>query len=267
MAEAAWVAALLGVIEGITEYLPVSSTGHLIIARHALGKSGAAIDTFIVFIQAGSILGVCWHYRQRLTRTAAGCLRGRDGDLRFAGLIAAASVPAAVLGASLHGIIKHYLFSPLTVAGALIAGGIAIIVIERLPLKDRTCRIEDVSWRLALIVGLAQTLALFPGVSRSAATIMGGRLAGMSRRAATEFSFFLAIPVVIGAAGYDLYRNIDSLSAADAPFFAIGFATAFITTIATVRLLLAYIARYSFQAFGWYRIAVGAAVLTLFWNN
>ena len=266
MTEAAWVAALLGIIEGITEYLPISSTGHLIIAKHALGLSGAAIDTFVIFIQAGSILGVCWHYRRRLARAVAGCARGQASELRFAGLIALATVPAVILGAAFHATIKLHLFSPLTVAGALIVGGIAIIAIERLPLIDRTERIEAMSWRLALTVGLAQTLALFPGVSRAAATIMGGRLAGMSRRCATEFSFFLAIPVVIGAAGYDLYRNIDSLSMADASFFAIGFIAAFLTTIATVRLLLAYIARYSFQAFGWYRIVVGIAALGLFWN-
>ena len=264
MVEAAGVAALLGIIEGITEYLPVSSTGHLIIARHALGLSGVTIDTFVVFIQAGSILGVCWHYRRRLAKAISGCARRQAGELRFAGLIAAATVPAVILGAAFHATIKQHLFSPLTVAGALIAGGIAIIAIERLSLTDRTERIDDMSWKLAITIGLAQTLALFPGVSRSAATIMGGRLAGMSRRCATEFSFFLAIPVVIGAAGYDLYRNAASLSGADIPFFAIGFGTAFLTTIATVRLLLAYIARYSFQAFGWYRIAVGIAVLAIF---
>ncbi|MCY4325288.1 MAG: undecaprenyl-diphosphate phosphatase [Betaproteobacteria bacterium] len=267
MTQSAWVAALLGVIEGITEYLPISSTGHLIIARQALGlPSGDAIDTFLIFIQAGSILGVCWHYRLRLVQAAAGCVRGKASEMRFAALIALATIPAVILGVTLHSTIKLYLFSPLTVAGALIVGGIAIIIIERLPLTDRTESIEQMSWKLALTVGLAQTLALFPGVSRSAATIMGGRLAGMSRRSATEFSFFLAIPVVFGAAGYDLYKNIDALAVTDAPFFAIGFCTAFVTTIITVRLLLAYIARYSFQAFGWYRIVVGTAVLGLFWN-
>ncbi len=261
MSVAVWVAVALGISEGITEYLPVSSTGHLILATHAFGATGANMDTFIIFIQAGSILGVCWHYRVRLAEAIAGVFARSRREWRFAMLIAVATLPAVACGIAFHSVIKEHLLRPATVAAALIAGGIAIIIIERKALDSRTDSINSMGYRQALFIGIAQVLALFPGVSRAAATIMGGRMAGLTRRCATEFSFFLAIPVVMGASGFDLAKNIDVLAAGDIPFFAIGFATAFVVTLLTVRLLLAYVARYSDQPVGWYRIALGLVVL------
>ena len=255
-----WAAVILGIVEGVTEFLPISSTGHLILAAELLGRDEAAIDTFIVVIQLGAILAVCWIYRQRLY----GLLRSLHTrpTQHFAGRLLTAFMPAAVAGLLLHSHIKA-LFTPANVAYALIVGGIAIILIERRAPKVRVETIEEVGYREALLIGMAQTLALFPGVSRAAATIMGGRLCGLGRLPATEFSFFLAIPVMFAASGYDMYASWEQLRGSDLELIAIGFVIAFISAMAAVKWLLRFIATHDFKPFGWYRIALGAIVLLL----
>lgn len=256
-------AVVLGVVEGATEFIPVSSTGHLIVASTWLGFTGPRANTFVIVIQLGAILAVVWLYRRRL----AAHLRGwrRDPGRRFLVNIAVAFVPALVAGALLGGAIKQWLFNPVTVAGALVTGGLVILLIERWGPRTRIERVEDITPQLALGIGLAQVASLFPGVSRSAATIMGGYCLGLSRPAATEFSFFLAIPVMFAAAIYDLAASREVLSAADAPMFAVGFAVSFLTAALVVRSFVAFVARHTFAAFAWYRIAFGLVVLAVGW--
>lgn len=253
----------LGIVEGLTEFLPISSTGHLIIAGDLLNFTGERAKTFEIFIQLGSILGVMWHYRTRIGSLLAGL--NRAPAQRFAINIAIAFMPAAVLGLMLHSYIKAHLFNPLTVAGALIVGGVLILIIERIPRPVRVADVNDLTPLDALKVGLAQTLALFPGVSRSGATIMGGLVAGLSRTAATEFSFFLAMPTMLAATVYDLYKNRGLLDAGDVPVFAAGFVTAFIMALIVVRLFLAFVTHHDFRPFAYYRIVFGFAVLLYFW--
>jgi undecaprenyl-diphosphatase len=253
-------ALILGIVEGLTEFLPVSSTGHLIIASDLLSFTGERAKVFAIVIQMGAILAVCWAYRAKLVEVARGLGHDR-GAQRFAANVVIAFLPAAVIGVLLHGFIKSRLFSPLTVAAALVAGGLVILWAESRPRAARVAAIEDMTWQDALKVGFAQTLAMFPGVSRAGATIIGGMLLGLSREAATRFSFFLAIPTMLGAAVYDLCKNWSLLSVADVPGFAIGFVAAFVAALLTVRALLAYVARNSFRPFAWYRIAFGGLVL------
>ncbi len=256
-----WLTALiLGAIEGLTEFLPISSTGHLIIAGHLLGWTDATSKVFTIFIQLGAILAVCWAYRTRLA--ALTCGLGSDPlQRRFAMNLLLAFLPAAVLGVLFHDFIKTALFGPLTVAAALLAGGVFILWIEGRAHPARVEQVDAIGPRLALKIGLAQAAALFPGVSRSGATIIGGLWLGLSRRTATEFSFFLAIPTMFAATLYDLASSVDRLSADAIPVFAIGFVTAFVFGLLAVRLFLAYIARHTFRAFAWYRIAFGLLVL------
>lgn len=256
---------VLGIVEGLTEFLPVSSTGHLIIVADAIGFTGARARTFGIFIQLGAILGVVWHYRRRLSGLAAHA--GRPDERRFLLTLAIAFLPAAGAGLLAHGYIKSHLFNPLTVAAALVAGGIAILLIERWHREERARvpRFDALGYADALKVGVAQMFALFPGVSRSGATIMGGLLAGLSRTAATEFSFFLAIPTMFAATLYDLARNLHVLQPADALLFGLGLVAAFVTALLVIRGFLAYVARHSFRAFAWYRIAFGLLVLAWFW--
>jgi undecaprenyl-diphosphatase len=236
-------ALILGIVEGVTEFLPISSTGHLIIAGSLLDYTNDQAKVFEIVIQLGAILAVCWIYRQRIIEVILGMWTpGREQ--RFA-----------------VNIIKTYLFNPLTVAGALIVGGIAILWIERSPRTERFESIDDITWREALKVGLAQCLALFPGVSRAGATIMGGLIFGLSRRAATEMSFFLAIPTMLAATVFDVYQSRDILSAGDLPVFAVGFVSAFVFAMLAVKGLLRFISHHSFDAFAWYRIVFGLIVL------
>ena len=254
----AWAALLLGIVEGLTEFLPVSSTGHLIVVADLLGRDDAATGTFIVVIQLGAILAVCWHFRTRLTRMLL--TLGTRPTIDFIGKLAVAFTPAALVGLAFHSQIKEYLFSPLTVAIALVVGGIAIIAIEAKVTSERITSMDDIGWKESLWVGLAQVLSLFPGVSRAAATIMGARMAGLSRPAATEFSFFLAIPVMFAASSFELYQGWDNLEAGHGAFIAIGFVTAFASALVAVRWLLSFVASRDFRPFGWYRIAFGLLV-------
>ena len=261
-AEALVKAVILGLVEGITEFIPVSSTGHLILASHWLGESGEASKTFDIFIQLGAILAIVWLYRARLTQAVVDA-RSRPESRRFLVNLAIAFLPAAIVGFLAHDWIKEHLFTPTVVAVALVVGGLVILLIERLHPRERVALVDDVQPPTALGIGLAQVLSLIPGTSRSGATIMGGYALGLSRRAATEFSFFLSIPVMFAATLYDLLKSRGALTAADAPTFAVGFVVAFASALIVVKAFLGYVSRHSFAAFAWYRIALGIALLLL----
>jgi undecaprenyl-diphosphatase len=259
-------ALILGVVEGLTEFLPVSSTGHLIVAGDAIGFTGERAKTFEIFIQLGSILGVVWFYRAKVTDLVTGL--HRKPEQRFALNLFIAFLPAAIIGLALHKYIKAYLFGPLTVGAALIVGGFLILVIERWH-QHRGARVHSMAAMTpgdAFKVGIAQTFSLFPGTSRSGATIMGGLLTGLSRTTATEFSFFLAMPTMFAATLYDLLKNINLLRVEDVPHFAVGFVAAFLVALVVVKLFLGYVARHNFAPFAWYRIGFGLLVLAYFWS-
>lgn len=253
-------AILLGIVEGLTEFLPISSTGHLIIAGDWLEFNTGKEASFEIFIQLGAILSVCWFYRGRLLALLREVGRSPPANT-FALNLAIAFLPAAAVGFFAHGHIKTNLFTPEVVAWALIGGGLAILLIERWVKTPRTLEAATVTPRQALGIGCAQILALIPGVSRSGATIMGGMLSGLDRRAATEFSFFLAIPMMFAATFYDLAKSWRSLAVEDLGVFAVGFVTAFISALLTIRFLLHFVSRHSFAWFAWYRIFFGSALL------
>ena len=260
-------ALILGVVEGLTEFLPVSSTGHLILVGDLLHFNDERGKVFEIVIQTGAMLAIIWEYRARFTRVIGGL--GSDPMARkFAANIIIAFIPAAVLGLAFNKAIKAVLFKPVPVALAFIIGAFIILWVERIearkPVK-RVPEVDDMTWLDALKVGFCQALALIPGTSRSGATIIGGLLLGLSRKAATEFSFFLAVPTLVAAGAYDLYKNRALLSAADTGLFAVGFVAAFISAFLCVRWLLRYIASHDFKVFAWYRIAFGLAVLATWW--
>lgn len=259
-------AVLLGLVEGATEFIPVSSTGHLILAGALLDFEGPRAATFEVFIQLGAILAVVWLYRVKVVDALTHARSDAKARLLLINLLIA-FLPAAIMGFLIHDWIKVYLFNPVTVAWALLVGGVVILLIEK---WNPAVTVEDadhIPTRKAFGIGLAQVLSLFPGVSRSGATIMGARSLGLSRRAATEFSFFLAIPVMFAATGYDLLKSREMLTAADAPVFATGFVVSFISAIYVVKAFLTFISRKSFAGFAWYRIIFGTLLLILFWNR
>jgi undecaprenyl-diphosphatase len=257
-------AALMGIVEGLTEFLPISSTGHLILAGSLLGFTDDKSKVFEIAIQTGAIFAVMIIYWQRLAETVTGL--GSDARARrFALNIAIAFVPAVVLGLLFGKAVKAHLFTPVVVATAFIVGGFIILWAERRTMKTRIETVDAMRPRDALAIGLAQCLALIPGTSRSGATIIGGMLFGLSRQAATEFSFFLAIPTLIGAGGYSLWRERALLSMADLPLFAVGLVFSFLAAWVCVRWLLRYIATHTFVVFAWYRIAFGIVVLATAW--
>ncbi len=257
-------AALMGIVEGLTEFLPISSTGHLILAGTLLGFHDEKAKVFDIAIQTGAILAVIWVYWHRLRATAVALPTSRQAQ-RFAVNVLIAFVPAVLLGLLLGKAIKAHLFTAEVVATAFIVGGLIILWAERRQADPQTApRIHDVDqmgWRDALKVGLVQCLAMIPGTSRSGATIIGGMLLGLSRRAATDFSFYLAIPTLIGAGAYSLYKERALLSLADLPLFAVGLLFSFVSAWLCVRWLLRFIATHSFNGFAWYRIAFGLVVL------
>jgi undecaprenyl-diphosphatase len=254
------IAAILGLVEGITEFLPISSTGHLIVAGSLLGFEGERAKTFEIFIQLGAILAILWIYRSRFLELVQTAARSEESR-RFIWNLAIAFLPAAVAGLIFHRQIKQHLFGPIPVAWALMVGGLVMLLIERLKPVSKVSDATGISPRQALGVGLAQVLSLFPGVSRSGATIMGGYALGLSRTAATEFSFFLSVPVMIAATGFDLLKSREALSLADFPIFAIGFIVSFVSAVVVVRAFLRYIGHHSFTAFAWYRIVLGGLLL------
>ena len=258
------MALVLGIVEGLTEFLPVSSTGHLIVAGSLLGYTGDQAKVFEIVIQAGAILAVCWEFRARIARV----LRGLPSDpvaQRFAVNVIVAFVPAAVLGLLLASAIKARLFAPVPVASAFIVGAFVILWVERWqranPHAARIDSIDDIRWVDAVKIGFAQALALIPGTSRSGATIIGAMVFGLSRRAATEFSFFLAIPTLFAATGYEFVKNRHLLAAGDLSMVGVGFVAAFISAFLVVRGLLRYVAHHDFVPFAWYRIAFGLVIL------
>lgn len=253
-------AAILGVVEGLTEFLPVSSTGHLIIAGDLLDFNDQRARVFEIAIQLAAILAVVWEYRVKIAEVLLG-LPSQPQSRRFALNVVIAFLPSAVLGLMFAGHIKTYLFNPLTVATAFIVGGLLILWAERRDHRVKVYSIDDMTWRDALKVGFAQSLALIPGTSRSGATIIGGLFFGLERRVATEFSFFLAIPTMFAATFYDVYKHRAVLSLDDVPLFLVGGVTSFVSAFLAVRGLLRYISRHDFTLFAWYRIAFGILVL------
>ena len=266
-------AALMGVVEGLTEFLPISSTGHLILAGDLLQFAGPAfpedkVKAFEIIIQAGAIFAVCWEYRQRIL----GVLAGLGNNVRARRLVlnlVIAFLPAALLGLAFSKAIKAHLFAPVPVALAFIVGGLIILWVERpgqsRPLFHRIDDVDDLTPWDAFKIGCAQCCALIPGTSRSGATIIGAMLFGLSRRAATEFSFFLAIPTLFAATVYSAYKERAGFVAADAPVYLVGLITAFISAFLCVRWLLRYISSHDFRPFAWYRIVFGLVVLATSW--
>lgn len=256
-------ALLLGVVEGLTEFLPVSSTGHLILMGDLLGFQGPPGHLFEIAIQLGAILAVVWLYRAKLWRTAMGMFH-EGPQQRFAVNIVLAFLPAMVLGVLLHDFITRVLFSPVSVSVALVVGGFLILLIERMKPTPHIADTESMPWKTALKIGFCQTLAMVPGVSRSGATIMGSLMLGVERKAAAEFSFFLAIPTMMAATIYSLYKNREALSnAGDMQAVGIGFMAAFVVALVVVKEAVAFIGRHGFRPFAYYRIAIGTAMLAL----
>jgi len=257
-------AVILGIVEGLTEFLPISSTGHLIVAESLLKFRIASLPVFTIAIQAAAILAICWEYRARLLHMARG-LGNDPREQRLALNLCVAFLPAAVLGVLFKRAIESALFRPLPVAMAWIIGAVVILWIERVhAAKNYAPRIgsmDEIGWLDALKIGCAQSLALIPGTSRSGATIIGGLIFGLSRTAATQFSFFLAIPTLIGATVFSLYKARHQLTAAELPLYGISSLFAFFAALVCVRWLLRYIATHDFRAFAWYRIVFGALIL------
>lgn len=273
----------LGIIEGLTEFIPVSSTGHLIIIGDWINFTSSSGKVFEVVIQLGAILAVMWIFRVRLVQLIRGALTGVPTEVAFARNLIIAFLPAAVIGAIFIGVIKKVLYYPGIVAVTLVLGGLIMLWVERrvphtegdMPgaaddsASDERATahtLEQISWKQALGVGVAQCVAMIPGVSRSGATIIGGMIGGIQRKTATEFSFFLAMPTMVGAAAYDMYRNFGLLSQQDFSAIAVGFIAAFLSALLVVRAVLRFVANHTYRVFAWYRIALGivvAAWLTL----
>src|SRR5712664_63969 len=244
-------ALILGIVEGLTEFLPISSTGHLILAGDLLGANDERWSVFNIVIQTGAMLAVVWEYRARFFKV----------DIALYRNLFVAFLPAAVIGLLFSKYIKAYLFHAVPVALAFIVGGIIILVVETRSFKPRVEDTRAMTWLDALKVGIAQCFALIPGTSRSGATIIGGMLFGMSRRAATEFSFFLAVPTLLAAGAYDLWKNRALFAARDLPMFVVGLVAAFVSAFIVIRWLIRYVATHDFRPFAWYRIVFGAVVL------
>jgi undecaprenyl-diphosphatase len=261
---------LLGIVEGLTEFLPISSTGHLIIAGDLLGANDEIFEVFFIVIQLAAIFAVWWVFRTRIAELAVGVLRRpRDSSsIRFVLVLFLAFLPAAVLGLIFHKTIKQVLFNPFVVAGALIVGGFIIIAVERY-LRNRPQQLEigDITVSTAIKIGFAQALAMIPGTSRAGATIIGGVVFGLSRRAATEFSFFLAIPTMLGATVLDVYKNWHLFRLEHIPLFAVGCIASFISAMWAVRFLLRYISTHDFVPFAYYRIVFGVIVFATGYFN
>jgi len=252
----------LGIVEGITEFLPISSTGHLIIASAIINYPEASRETFEIFIQLGAILAVVWHYWKPLlglVERAPAEQQSRD----LIGKVVLAFVPAAIVGFLFHHFIEEHLFSPTVVAATLMAGGVIIILIERRSLHFEVRDIGETRWLQALWVGLAQVLSLIPGVSRAGATIIGGMLAGLNRPASTQFSFYLSIPTMFAASLYSLFKARHLLTIHEAVPLGIGFVAAFVSALIVVRVFINFVQRHDFTGFGYYRILAGLTILLL----
>lgn len=255
-------AAFLGLVEGLTEFLPVSSTGHLILLIDLLGFRGPPGKMFEIVIQLGAILAVVWIYRMKIFTVTRGLFTEAPAQ-KFTINLILAFLPAMVIGVFAYDFIKGVLFSPWVVSVALIVGGIAILIIERMQKVARYYAPEEIPWPRALAVGFFQCIAMIPGVSRSGATIMGALLVGVERRAAAEFSFLLAIPTMLAATTYDLYKNRDALTTDNLAIIAVGFLSAFLVAFAVVRTVLNFISKHGYAPFAIYRIVIGAVMLAV----
>ncbi len=257
-------AIVMGLVEGFTEFLPISSTGHLILAGSLLNFTGEKVKVFEIAIQAGAILAVMWEYRRRIATVMKG-LTSDPKQQKFVINLVVAFLPAALLGLAFSKMIKAHLFAPVPVALAFIVGGLIILWVENRnrhrPAKPRVDSVDDMTIVDAFKIGCAQAFALIPGTSRSGATIIGGMLFGLSRKASTEFSFFLAIPTLLAATVYSVYKERALLSVADLPLFGIGGVAAFVSAFLCVRWLLRYISSHDFTIFAWYRIVFGIVII------
>ena len=258
---------VLGVVEGLTEFLPVSSTGHLILVGKWIDFASSEAKVFEVVIQLGSILAVMWIFRQRLAQLIVGTLMRKPLEVAFTRNLLIAFLPAAVIGAIFIKQIKALFFHPGVVVVTLILGGLIMLWVERRPkpgsqsaFQVTANTLEEISWKQALIVGLAQCLAMIPGTSRSGSTIIGGMMAGIQRKTATEFSFFLAMPTMLAAAVYDTWKNAAALTQQDTMAIVVGFVTAFFSALIVVKAVLAFISKHTYRVFAWYRIVLGAIV-------
>jgi len=263
-------AAIMGVVEGVTEFLPISSTGHLIVVGDALHFDGPAAQTFEIFIQLGSILSVVWLYKKKIfdfsSKDASASLQ--TGWMKFWIKVLVSFLPAAIVGLAAHKYIKAYLFTPTIVALSLIGGGIVILGVEAFLRRKSISApaenaVQHVKYSQAIWIGVAQILALIPGVSRSGSTIIGGMLTKLDRKTATEYSFFLAIPTMLAATGYDLLKSAGSVSSSDVPVFAVGFIVAFFSALVAIKTFIRFIGTHSFRGFAWYRIAFGVLILLI----
>jgi len=264
-----WIAAVMGVVEGVTEFLPVSSTGHLILAGHLLGFTGQKASCFDVFIQLGAIFAVVCLYHHRFmglipVQGAFKFAQSGFSGVRGITLLAVTTLPALLIGALTHNAIKTYLFAPITVVLALSLGGIAILLVERFKPEPDVEALDNMTYRQALVVGLFQVLAMWPGISRSAATIIGGMLSGLNRKVSAEYSFLAAVPVMVAATGYDLYKEWQFLSMSDMGFFATGFIVSFVSAILAVKTFVGLVQRWSLAPYAWYRIAVALVFYVVF---
>ena len=252
---------ILGLVEGLTEFIPVSSTGHLILTGRLLGFEGVRASTFEIFIQLGAILAVVLLYKDRFRQLFD--LRKMEGLAGWKGLslLGLTTLPALLVGAATHSLIKERLFNPTTVAIGLGVGGLAILIIERRNPKNQEFGLDTLTWRDALLVGLFQCLALWPGVSRSAATILGGMLIGLGRKTAAEYSFPAAVPALFAAALFDLFQNLTFLQPSDVALFGIGVFIAFLSAWMAVKFFIRLLGSYNLTLFGWYRIALAVIVL------
>ena len=258
-------AILMGLVEGLTEFIPVSSTGHLLLFGHLIGFEAVPGKVFEVVIQFGAVLAIFFAYGKRLWRVVSGMMQGQKSAWIFTRNILLGFLPALVLGVLLHDFIKQVLFDERVVAWALLVGGIIILLVDKLPVRERYAAVEDMPAVFALKVGLCQAVAMIPGVSRSGATILGAWLLGARRRAAMEFSFFLAIPTMLGAATFDLYKNWSVLADQKNGFelISLGFISAFFAALLTVRWVLGFVERWGLTPFGWYRVAAGLMLLLI----
>jgi undecaprenyl-diphosphatase len=253
-------AIILGLVEGITEFLPISSTGHLILTRDMLGLHGDAVDRQLIIIQGAAILAVVWEFRQKIFSTAFS-LHSSPVSRRFLLNLVIVSVPLGVLGLAFEDQIKSVLFNPVTVAIALVVGGVIILWAERRKHEERVTDVDQLTWTDALKLGLFQALALIPGTSRSGATIIGGLLTGLSRRTAAEFSFFAALPALVAATIYEIYKARDEFASMDLTPLIVSCVVSFASALLATKFLLRYVSRYSFAPFAWYRIVFGLVIL------
>jgi undecaprenyl-diphosphatase len=267
-----WKAFFLGIVEGLTEFLPISSTGHLILIGDWINFESNEAKVFEVVIQLGAILAVMWIFRARLFQLVRGTLYRDPVELSFTRNLLIAFLPAAIVGVLFIKAIKALFFHPGVVVVTLVLGGLIMLWVERrrpaniadAP-SNQVQTLEQITWKQALIVGCAQCLAMIPGTSRSGATIIAGMLSGIQRKTATEFSFFLAMPTMLAAAGYDLFKHIDLLTQQDMLAIAAGFLSAFLSALFVVRAILVFVSRHTYRAFAWYRIALGLVVGVWLW--